>query len=402
MIAFFKLKACFKKIQNNYLQPKENSEFDYINEFYLDSYPLNLQLHGPEDEGRTEQPTEHRKRKARDEEGRVFSTNELPQGALLIIAFSLLFLLSFYYSGLLKNFFVKYLGSMDISLFNSQSIGVLLMDVFWIMLKFVIPVGFVGIFVTVFSTMIQTGFHVSTKQLKVNFKKIIPSWENFRKKTIFAKSQLINSVKVFVKIIAIGIVSYLVLADSFTDLSLLVHKSLLESYVEIGWLVYKLVAIIATLTIFLAIPDWFIQKSEFEESLKMTKEEIKQEYKELEGDPFIKSKIREKAREIASREMMNNVKTADVVITNPTHFSCAIKYAIEQMDAPKLVAKGQDQVALKIREIAKENDIPIVENKPLARSLYANVEVDAFVPVEYYSAIAGILSALDKYKNEVA
>ena len=173
----------------------KKNKFDFINEDYLDIYPLNLGLHGPEEEGRTEAPTEHRKRKAREEEGRVFFSSELPQGALLIIGFSVLFLLSFYYSTALKDFFVKYLGTAGVSSFNNKNMGALLMEVFWIMLKFIIPVGLTGIFVTTLSTMIQTGFHVSTKQLKVNAKKIVPSLENFRKRTVFAKSQLINSVK---------------------------------------------------------------------------------------------------------------------------------------------------------------------------------------------------------------
>ena len=378
------------------------TEFEFINQDYLDLYPLDLQLHAPEDEGRTEDPTEHRKRKARDEEGRVFFTTELPQGVLLIVCFSVLLLLSFYYNTLFKEMFVKYLGESDVLFFNAENVGLLLMDAFWILLKCILPVGLVAIFATVIATMMQTGFHVSTKKLKFNLKVLVPSWENFRKRTIFAKSQIINSLKIFFKIAAITVITYFILAGAFADLSTLVHKSILESYREIGWLTYKLVAAISVITIVLAIPDWYVQKSEFEESLKMTKEEVKQEYKELEGDPLIKSKIRERAREIANREMMNNVKTADVVITNPTHFACAIKYSIAEMDAPKLVAKGQDQVALRIREIAKENEVPIVENKPLARSLYVNVEVDSFVPVEYYSAIAGILAALDKYKSEVA
>ena len=380
----------------------EEDKFDFIQDKYLSQFPFNLHLHALEDEGRTEDPTEHRKRKAREDEGRVFFSNELPQGTLLLITFSTLLVLSYYYNNLLKEMFVTYLGESDIMFFSLSNVGLLLLDVVWLLTKFIIPIGLVGILVIVISTMIQTGFHVSTKQLKWNVNKIIPTWNNFKKKTIFSKSQLLNSLKIFFKILVIGVVSYFILFNEFANLSLLVNKSISESYRDIAWLVYKLVIVISIITVILAIPDWFMQKSEFEESLKMTKEEIKQEYKELEGDPMIKSRIRERAREIANSEMITNVKTADVVVTNPTHFACAIKYSLTDMDAPKLVAKGQDHLALKIREVAKGNEIPIVENKPLARSLYANVEVDQFVPVEYYSAIAQILAALDKYKDEVA
>ena len=361
-------------------------------------YPLEILLHAPEDEGRTEDATEHRKRKAREEEGRVFLTQELPQAAVLLLSLSCLLALSFYYNRILKEYFIKYL-SID-TFFSLEHPAGILGDAVTLMLKFIMPVGSVAVAAAVFGTMMQTGFHISSIPLRFNISRIIPSWENFRRRTIFSNTQLINTSKIFIKFAAIFLLVFLFLRYFFPHLSMLPRGSLVEAYREIGWLIYKLFAAIAAVFLLLAIPDWFLQRMEFERSLKMTRQEVKQEFKELEGDPYVRARIRERSRELAQRDMLKNAETADVVVTNPTHYACAIQYEMLTMDAPKLVAKGQDHLAQRIREIAEEHSIPIVENKPLARSLYTNVVVDTFIPMEYYGAVAEILAALDKYRGE--
>jgi flagellar biosynthetic protein FlhB len=145
--------------------------------------------------------------------------------------------------------------------------------------------------------------------------------------------------------------------------------------------------------------DYFYQRFEYYKSLRMTKEEIKQEYKQSEGHPEVKQKMRALGRERIKGGLKATIPQADVIITNPTHFSIALKYN-SNMPAPKLLAKGQDLVALKIREIAKEHDIPLVENKELARALYANVEVDEEIPIEYYEAVAQVISFVYKLKGK--
>jgi flagellar biosynthetic protein FliR/FlhB len=144
--------------------------------------------------------------------------------------------------------------------------------------------------------------------------------------------------------------------------------------------------------IVLAAIDYFIQRIFFKKDMKMTKQEVKDEYKQMEGDPKVKGKIKQRQREMASRRMMESVADATVIITNPTHLSIAIKYEDGKMEAPKIVAKGADLIALKIKEVAKENNIPIMENKPLARLLYEEVEIDEEVPQEMYQAVAEILA----------
>ena len=356
-------------------------------------------LHAAEDEGKTEDPTEHKKRKAREEEGRVFLTQELPQAAVLIISVSLIVILSTYFHEVLNEMMVKYLENPQGYVFSEENMGMLFKDAIYGMLIFILPIGGAGMLTVILTSMIQTQFHFSWASLKINVQRISPTWENFKKRTIFSRSQLIQITKIFIKILLIGLTSYFFLRFHYPQMVSLPQGSLLNAYAEMGWMIYKLVLIIGIMFLALAVPDWYIQRFEYLESLKMTKQEVKQEYKELEGDPQIRARIRERARELATRDVMNKVKEADVLLTNPTHFSCAIQYEIETMDAPKLLAKGQDLVALKMRETAKENNIPIVENKPLARSLYAHVDMDSFIPLEYYGAIAEILAALDKFKK---
>ena len=150
----------------------------------------------------------------------------------------------------------------------------------------------------------------------------------------------------------------------------------------------------------IAFIDFAYQKFKFKNDMKMTKQEVKDEYKNSEGDPQIKGRIRQKMREVSQKRMMQSLPEADVVITNPTHFAVAIKYDLDIADAPVVLAKGEDYLAMKIKEIAKENDIEIVENKPLARALYGSVEVGEKIPQELYQAVAEVLAFVYGIKNK--
>jgi flagellar biosynthetic protein FlhB len=152
----------------------------------------------------------------------------------------------------------------------------------------------------------------------------------------------------------------------------------------------------------LAIADWFFQKWRHEENLKMSKEEIKEEYKQREGDPRIKQKIREKQRQASTRRMMDEVPKATVVVTNPTHIACALRYDPEQNNAPIVVAMGAGLIARKIKEIANENNVPIVENKPLARALYKMVEIGDEIPSDLYGAVVEILAQVYRTRSKQA
>ena len=151
----------------------------------------------------------------------------------------------------------------------------------------------------------------------------------------------------------------------------------------------------------IALADFAFQKFKFANDMKMTKQEVKEEYKQTEGSPEVKGKIRQRMREASQRRMMQNLPQADVVITNPTHYAVALKYDPEVADAPIVIAKGEDFLAQKIKEVAREHNIEIVENKPLARMLYANVDIDQMVPPELYQAVAEVLAFVYKLKGKI-
>ena len=169
--------------------------------------------------------------------------------------------------------------------------------------------------------------------------------------------------------------------------------------VYLGHLVFDVAIRIAILVLVIGIADYAYQKWQHNEDLKMTKQEVKEEYKQMEGDPIVKNRIRQAQRDAARQRMMEEVPKSDVVITNPTHLAIALKYEEGVTQAPKVVAKGADLVALKIKEIAKENDVPIMENKPLARMLFKEVELEQQIPQDMYEAVAEVLAMVYKLKK---
>lgn len=242
----------------------------------------------------------------------------------------------------------------------------------------------------------QTGFIFAPKRLE-------PNWE---KLNIFAAlSKFITMQKVFdslkgiVKIAVIGFIGILVLRPYLQDAGLLPDMSVAGILKLIHKIVIMLIFTVVIATLIIALADYAYQKYTHLKKLRMTKQEVKDEYKQMEGDPLVKSKIRQIRTERARRRMMDNVHKADVVIVNPTHFAVALEYKADQMDVPVVVAKGVDHIALKIKEIAAEDDIPIVENPPLARALYASVDIDEPIPTEHFKAVAEVIGYVMQLKN---
>ena len=208
-------------------------------------------------------------------------------------------------------------------------------------------------------------------------------------------------VKAIIKIIVITVLAYTTLEGELDKLSVLYGiGNLSAAIVLVGNIVINLGMKISIVLVVVGLADFIYQKFKFKKDMRMTKQEIKDEYKQSEGDPQIKGKIKQRMREASQRRMMNNIPEADVVITNPTHFACALKYDKEKGQAPVLIAKGADHVAAKIKEAAKEHEIPIVENKPLARMLYYNVDLDTEIPSELYQMVAEVLAYVYSLKNK--
>ena len=239
---------------------------------------------------------------------------------------------------------------------------------------------------------------VTAKPLKPDFKKFNPM--NGIKR-MFSKESLIELVKSIAKILLISWVAWSSIQENSRNLLLLYNMSLMQAIILVGSVVINTGLKISVAYFVIAILDFIYQKWKYKDDLKMTKQEVKDEYKNTEGDPQIKGKQRARMREASQRRMMQDVPQADVVITNPTHYAVALKYDAEKAEAPLVLAKGTDYLALQIKEKAKEAGVEIVENKPLARMLYANVEIGEEIPPELYQTVAEILAAVYRMKNRL-
>ncbi|MNS09273.1 Flagellar biosynthetic protein FlhB [compost metagenome] len=244
---------------------------------------------------------------------------------------------------------------------------------------------------------LQVGVLFSTEAITPKLSKINPI-AGFKR--IFSRRSVVETIKAILKMSVVGYLAYQIIASRYAELTatVLFDKAATAAlFASVAWeICWK-----AALTLFIfGILDFFYQRWEHEKGLRMSKQEIKDEGKQTEGDPMVKGRIRRLQREAARRRMMQDVPTATVVITNPTHFAVALKYDRDSMDAPKCVAKGMDLVAQKIKEIAAEADVPMIENVPLARALYKKVEIDETIPEDMFAAVAEILVTIDRLNKK--
>lgn len=266
------------------------------------------------------------------------------------------------------------------SIFNSMMLD---------MIVIMAPVLIIGMLVAFVCDVSQVKWKPTSKPLQPKLSKLNPL-KGFKK--IISKDSIIELIKSLLKIGLIIYVVYSYLKDKYNYIYTLYDIALNRAIVLIGELVIDLGIRISVIYLIIGFLDFGYQKFKFSQDMKMTKQEVKDEYKDQEGDPQIKGKQRQRMREASQRRMMQKLPEADVVITNPTHFAVAIKYDAEKYEAPMVLAKGEDYLAQKIKEVARENKIEIVENKPLARMLYANVEVGELIPPELYQAVAEVLA----------
>jgi len=262
--------------------------------------------------------------------------------------------------------------------------------------KALAPLFLVALLTGFFASFMQIGWLFTTEPLLPDFAKLNPLTGMTR---FFSKRSLVEVIKSSLKVGLIGWISYKTVAKEFNNALLLAQLPIDETIRYLGATAALVMAKVAAIMIFLAALDYGFVRWEMEEKMKMTKQEQKEEMKETEGDPHIKSKIRSIQQQMARRRMMAAVPQADVIITNPTHFAVALKYESSKMAAPVLLAKGQELLAKKIREIAQEHNIPLVENPPVARLLHAKVEVGQSIPDEMFKAVAEILAYVYSLKG---
>lgn len=280
----------------------------------------------------------------------------------------------------------------------ANDMWVLFQEMIYQVFSLIAPIILIAYVVAFVSDLVQVKWKPTSKLLKPKFSKLNPL-NGFKR--IFSVNSVVELLKSLAKLLLIGAIVYSYLQDKWQDLFLLYNIPLMQAIQMTGELVTDLGIRIAIIYILIAAADYIYQKVKFSKDMRMTKQEVKEEYKQQEGDPQVKGKIRQKMREVSQRRMMQSLPQADVVITNPTHYAVAIKYDPDVADAPVVLAKGEDYLARKIKEIAKENKIEIVENKPLARMLYANVEVGEQVPPELYQAVAEVLAFVYHLQGKV-
>ena len=364
---------------------------------YLIAYNLQFFADGPGGE-KSEEPTTKKLGDAR-KEGQVSKSQEIIIGGSLVAVFLGLKLFVGYVANSFLEGFQKYYGSIDTIVddpfdFNiSQSlVNEVIKDVIAIGLPLMLIAMIAGAVVVV----IQVKWEITLKPLMPKFNRISPL-QGFKR--MFSKEKLFELIKSIAKIGLIFLIVYNEFKDNLAFLSQLYDVTLKQGIALIGNLVISLGLKISLIYLLIGVADLFYQKRKFKKDMMMTKQEVKDEFKQTEGDPQIKGRIRQKMREMSQRRMMQQLPEADVVITNPTHFAVALKYDKESSKAPVVIAKGADYVAAKIKEVARENDIEIVENKPLARMLYFNVELGDEIPQELYQTVAEVLAYVYKLKH---
>jgi flagellar biosynthetic protein FlhB len=358
------------------------------------AYPIDLQYFNGE---KTEKATPKKKEDAR-KKGQVAKSQELSPAIALTAFFFLLMMTGASmlesFQGIMRESLVTYTGWQV----NEENLKVIVLQMAFEVVKIVGPILALSFLVALAVNYMQVGWLVTTEPLKMKLEKLDPIKGA---KRLFSLRSIVELFKSLLKISAGIFVAYVILWDAKEELMQLSLLSLGSVLAFTGDEVVKLGIYIGLLLLILAVLDYAYQRFEHAKNLRMSKQDIKDEHKQAEGDPLIKSKIRQRQRSMALRRMMQELPKADVIITNPTHFAVAIRYDPNDMSAPTVIAKGQDYMALKIREIAKKHRIITMENKPLARALYSQVEIGQQIPEELFKAVAEVLAYVYKLQGKV-
>lgn len=390
---------------------KQISYFDSLNPQYrlTHSYEnrlsYNLQFFAKDGPGgeKTEEPTSKKLEDAR-KEGQVAKSKELYSSASLIILFLLIKVWSSHMGEDFLEMFQSIYNRFDEmtkppgGLISSADFMSLLINSLEKIMIIILPFLLIGFVLAFVIDLVQVGWKPTTKPLQPKFNKLNPI-NGFKK--IFSAQSLVELLKSLLKIAVVIIILYNDLREKWNLLFLLYDVALMQAVAIAADLLVSIGIKIAMFFLVIAFADFAYQKWKFRQDMKMTKQEVKDEYKSQEGDPQIKGQIRRRMQEASMRRMMQDLPKADVVITNPTHYAVAVQYDKNIADAPVVIAKGADYLAQRIKDVAKENKIEIVENKPLARSLYANVEIGEQIPPELYVAVAEVLAVVYRAQGKV-
>jgi flagellar biosynthetic protein FlhB len=345
---------------------------------------------------KTEEPTPHKLREAR-KKGQIAKSQELTSAIMLVVSFYTFKILGPMMLERLSNHTTLVFSLLDLE-FSSAMVGMLLMDGLKTLFLTLGPLLGVTFIMVIIIESLQTGFLFSLEALTPKFENLNPI-NGFKK--FFALKQYVELAKSIIKIIAVGTVLYFTIRELYPLVTQSQQQTPFSLIALVGKIIIDTVTRVAVIYFILAIFDFFYQKYEYMKSMKMSKKEIKEEYKRLEGDPLIKQRQREAQRAMSQGRQMGQVPGADVVVTNPTHIAVAIQYNPQKKESiPMVIAKGQRLIAEQIKQIADANNIPIIENPPLARLLFKQVEVGHFIPRESFKLVAEILAFVFNLKTK--
>ena len=365
--------------------------------------PLDLQMFAKEGPGgeKTEDATAKKLKDVRNE-GNVAKSREIPTAAtLLALLVCLKYAMGFIGKHLIGSFstFYTLIPRYVKEGVNLKGFSSLLTNTLFKLTIIILPFLLLGFVVAILSNTLQFKFQITTKPLKPKFSKLNPI-NGFKR--MFSLNTLMELGKSIIKVVVIGYIAYSVLVSHVKDIYILYDISIEQGILLMYDIILELLTKIIILFIAISAIDLKFQRWKFKEDNKMTKQEVKDEYKNSEGDPKIKAQQKQRMMQASQRRMMAAIPEADVVITNPTHFAVALSYKSGQSQAPVVVAKGADFLAGRIKDIARESNVDIVENKPLARMLYYNVELGCEIPPELYQAVAEVLAYVYQLHNKVS
>ena len=347
-------------------------------------------------EEKTEKATPKKRRDQR-KEGNVLQSKEIVTAASVLGIFSIVRLLAGFLFKNLLSFTTRIYEQSGTYIVTADSFMKLVVDAITVVVLIVGPICAAAILLGIIPTIAQTKGLFTMKALQPKFSRLNPL-EGVKK--MFSLQSLVNIVKGLIEVIAIGVLVFNEVSDRMPRILSLMDAGVMQGIAYAALSIYDLVMTICIVLVFVAAGDFLFQWWQFEKKLKMSKQEVKDEFKQMEGDPQIKSKIKQRQQEMARSRMMQEVPTADVVIRNPTHYAVALRYDQDKNKAPQVIAKGQGYLALRIVEIAEAHNVYCMENPPLARALYAQVDLGREIPYELYDAVAEVLTVVYRETNK--
>lgn len=347
-------------------------------------------------EEKTEKATPKKRRDQR-KEGNVLQSKEIVTAASVLGIFASMRLLI----GLITKSLLEYSGSVfehiGQTTVSTDTIMSIFVDVITVVAICTGPICLIAIFLGIIPTVAQTRGLFTMKALKPKFSRLNPL-SGIKK--LFSLQSIVSILKGLIEVVIISVVIYNEIRDRMPKLIALMNAGVMQGVTYAALTIFDLVMLICIMLVFVAAADFLFQWWQFEKKLKMSKQEVKEEFKQMEGDPQIKGKIKQRQQQMAQMRMMQEVPQADVIVRNPTHFAVALKYDQDKNNAPQVVAKGKDYLALKIVQIAEENGVMTIENPPLARSLYSMVDIGREIPAELYNAVAEVLTVVYREKHK--